>query len=167
MTTITKEDLYIIDSQIAFLKTKTSITVKELDNILSKLILKTDSSVFSSNDETIIAMKNLHRLAYFVNFIDDDIEYSNSVFCLVFGINLEDSYDITPDLSNCLVDTTKLRYDIFDLDDDSKLEQWQREVSTSLMLNEELKEFLKENPNPSRDEFKSVLYNFTESGFEH
>lgn len=156
MTVITKKDLdNRIDSKVAWLNTRSNITVDGLDKLLSQNILKTDS-VFNSNDKELIALKNCGRLAYHINFIYDK-EYPNSVFSVSFKINIEDSVNPKADLTNCLVKKGSIGYNIYDLDDEKHLEKWNKDKENSLWFENEVEEYLEKNPNPTQDEVIEIL----------
>lgn len=166
MTTITREDLDRIDSKIAWLNTRDNITVEGLDKLLSSQILKIGlvPHIFNSDDKELIAMKNFQRLVYYLKYVDDK-EYSNSAFCLIFEANLEDSNNIKPDFSNCLVRKGSLRYDIYDLDDKDVLEKFNNEKNLCVMLDDEIQEHIQNNPKLTQDELKEVLNNYILMGF--
>lgn len=168
MTTITKEDLERIDNKIAWMNTRDNITVEGLDKLLSSQILKISlvPQIFNSNDKELIAMKNFQRLVYYISYIDEDnVEYPNSAFCLVFKVNLKDSNNIKPDFSNCLVEKESLRYDIFDLDDKDDRKKFNSEKKLCVMLNDEIQEHIRDNPDLTQEELKEVMNNYILMGF--
>lgn len=160
MTVITREDLKRVDEKIAWLNTRKNIPVEGLDRLMAESILKTNDSVFNSNDKDRISMKNCQRLAYYINYVDDR-EYPNSVFSLDFRVNLEDSENIKADFTNCLVKKGSISYNIYDLDDEKAVELWNKEKEYAVMLTDEAEEHLREKPNMSQDELKELLEYFT------
>lgn len=156
-----------IEEQIFLAKHyKDDITLYQLDTIIADILNVT--SVFKSNDNELIALKNFQRLVYRIDSFEKDNIVSNNVILFVtVGFNIDGTKNLKDDFSNILLYNISAP-NIYDLDDTEKKEEFNSWISWATVIDKSIRKEIDEHRDDyTNEELKELLKNYVVNGIDN